>query len=155
MVSKCIQLQQSQVATSFTSELSLENSFSCELRTFALSTWENIFYISTQFSCFTNNHKSCSLSHDELSMIVSFLPITNEVCEGYVFTGVCLSTGGVCPIACWDTITPPSPEADSPPCAVHAGIRSTSGRYASHWNAFLFSLLIFHTFWIKRYLQLQ
>ena len=26
-----------------------------------------------------------------------------------------------------------------PPATVHAGIRSTSGRYASHWNAFLFS----------------
>ena len=25
-----------------------------------------------------------------------FLPPTNEVCEGYVFTGVCLSTGGAC-----------------------------------------------------------
>ena len=24
------------------------------------------------------------------------------------------------------------------PCAVHAGMRSTIGRYASHWNAFLF-----------------
>ena len=32
------------------------------------------------------------------------------------------------PSACWDT----------PPCPVHAGIRSTSGRYASYWNAFLF-----------------
>ena len=30
------------------------------------------------------------------------------------------------------------PRADTPPCTVHAGIRSTSGRYASHWNAFLF-----------------
>ena len=28
------------------------------------------------------------------------------------------------------------------PPAVCAGIRSTSGRYASHWNAFLFSLLV-------------
>ena len=28
----------------------------------------------------------------------SFLPPANEVCEGYVFTGVCLSTGGLlCP----------------------------------------------------------
>ena len=35
------------------------------------------------------------------------------------------------PSACWDT--PP------PPCAVHAGIRATGGRYASHWNAFLFT----------------
>ena len=26
----------------------------------------------------------------------------------------------------------------TPPRAVHAGIRSTSGRYASYWNAFLF-----------------
>ena len=53
---------------------------------------------------------------------------------------------------------PPGPEADTPlgrhppgrhppgrhppgrhpPCTVHAGIRSTSRRYASHWNAFLF-----------------
>ena len=48
----------------------------------------------------------------------------NEVCKGYVFTGVCLSTGGVCPIACWDTPeadtkpeadTPLGPEADIPP----------------------------------------
>ena len=28
----------------------------------------------------------------------------------------------------------------TPPWAVHAGIRSTSGRYASYWNAFLFLL---------------
>ena len=42
------------------------------------------------------------------------LPPANEVSEGYVFTGACLSTqGGVCPIACWDT--PPGPEADTPP----------------------------------------
>ena len=29
-----------------------------------------------------------------LHLIVLFLPTTNEVCEGYVFTGVCLSTAG-------------------------------------------------------------
>ena len=34
------------------------------------------------------------------------------------------------PSACWDT---------HPACPVHARIRSTSGRYASHWNAFLYS----------------
>ena len=69
---------------------------------------------------------------------------------------VCLQ-GGVCPIACWDTHNPPRPEADTlllgpeadtpsrhppgqqtQPCTVHGGIRSTSGRYASHWNAFVF-----------------
>ena len=38
--------------------------------------------------------------------------------------------------------TPPSrytlPWAGTPPPAMHAGIRSTSGRYTSYWNAFLF-----------------
>ena len=37
--------------------------------------------------------------------------------------------------------TPPwagTPPAGTPPATVHAGIRSTSRRYASHWNAFLF-----------------
>ena len=50
--------------------------------------------------------------------------------------------------------TPPgryTPRADTPPWAgtppttVHAGIRSISGRYASHWNVFLFvGLLLSH-----------
>ena len=30
----------------------------------------------------------------------------------------------------------------TPPRTVHAGIRSTSGRYASHWNAFLFRIYV-------------
>ena len=80
------------------------------------------------------------------------LPPTNEVCEGYVFTGACLSTAGVCPIACWDTPAPwdqrqtsplgrpPRNQRQTPPYAVHAGIRSTSGWYASHRNAFLLLL---------------
>ena len=33
----------------------------------------------------------------------------------------------------------PSPGAD-PPRAAHSSIRSTSGRYASYWNAFLFTM---------------
>ena len=76
-----------------------------------------------------------------------------------VFLHVSVCARGVCPIACWDisplgrqTPTPMgrTPWADTPPahthplgrhtpsCAVHAGIRSTSRRYASHWNAILF-----------------
>ena len=79
---------------------------------------------------------------------VLLLPPANEVCEGYVFTRVCHSvhrggtwagipqqvhpTGQVPP---WES----TPWAGAPPPAtVHARIRSTSGRYASHWNAFLF-----------------
>ena len=74
--------------------------------------------------------------------------------QGNVFTGVCLSTGGegVCLSACWDAIPPrdqgdppppdhsdtPPDQAD-PPREADSSIRSTSGRYASYWNAFLFS----------------
>ena len=42
-----------------------------------------------QFSCFRFLR---SLFVDSLSYDI-FLPPSNEVCEGYVFTGVCLSTG--------------------------------------------------------------
>ena len=102
----------------------------------------------------------------------SLLPPANEVCEGYVFTGVCLSTGGVChrsggvchiplpgqtppgrhppPDRCPNGQTPPWADTptpgQTPPFPVHAGIRSTSGWYASHWNAFLFPCS-FRKFW--------
>ena len=95
-----------------------------------------------------------------------YLPPTNEVCEGYVFTGVCLSTGGCLPLVpggvsathplgrhplgrhppCADT-----PQADTPtdkhpprqtPPAVLPGIWSTSKQYPSHWNAFVFMQLL-------------
>ena len=84
--------------------------------------------------------------------------------QGNFFTGVCLSTGGgegVCLSACWDAIptptgwrtppmenppggrTPPDGEPppqmeNHPPREADSSIRSTSGRYASYWNAFLF-----------------
>ena len=94
---------------------------------------------------------------------IFLLPPANEVCEGYVFTGVCLSTGGVACVV-----------AQGGACMVLFGgrawfylggmrgfiggrawfywggvcgfssffgyneIRSMSGRYASYWNAFLF-----------------
>ena len=83
--------------------------------------------------------------------------------KGNVFTYVCHSVheGGVChtplgrhppradtplhsvcgiqsplPSACWDTPPAQCMLGYTPP--VHAGIWSTSGQYASHWNAFLF-----------------
>ena len=111
------------------------------------------------------------------------LPPANTVCEGYVFTGVCLSTGGVClwsqgvsathpwqthpqadnPLGRppgrspgntpWADTSPGrhplcrNPQADTPQAhttqqtptrPVHSWIWSSSGWYASHWNAFLF-----------------
>ena len=46
----------------------------------------------------------------------------------------CMLSYTLLPSACWHT----------PPCTVHAGIQSTSRRYASHWNALLL-LLEFHS----------
>ena len=79
--------------------------------------------------------------------------------------------GGVCPIACWDTPprsrgrhpqeqTPPGsrhtphpleqtpprsrhpPGADTPQHSAYWEIQATNGRYASYWNAILFSLVM-------------
>ena len=59
-------------------------------------------------------------SEDEMELSdeeVQHPQLLPPVCEGYAFTGVCLSsTGvGVCPIACWDT--PPTRGRHSPPPA--------------------------------------
>ena len=50
-----------------------------------------------------------------------------------------LGTRGWQPPPHWDQRQTPhlGPEADNPPPGYY-GMRSTSGRYASHWNAFLF-----------------
>ena len=75
-------------------------------------------------------------------MVLSHQLICDSHCD---FTGVCLSTeggGGLphCMLGYTHTTTPvgrqPPSQGRHPLCAVHAGIRSTSGRYASHWNAF-------------------
>ena len=76
------------------------------------------------------------------------LPPSNEVCKGYVFTGVCLSTeeGGVCFNSCWDIHplgrhppgqTPPGqtppwadtpfPRADPPPAQCILGYGQQAG----------------------------
>ena len=89
------------------------------------------------------------------------LPLATKLRQGNVFTHVCHSVHGGClphplradipqadtppvqtpqqtPPSQADTLgQTPSPMANTPR-AVHAGIRSTSGRYASYWNAFLF-----------------
>ena len=58
--------------------------------------------------------------------------------EGNVFTGVCLFKGvGTHPQG-W--ICPGGGYSPPPQYMGYYGIRSTSGRYASYWNAFLLSL---------------
>ena len=75
-------------------------------------------------------------------MSFTYLPPANEVCEGYVFTGVCHSVHGegrawLLPGGhawlLWGACM-------AAPGGVHGfsdEIRSMSGRYASYWNAFL------------------
>ena len=70
-----------------------------------------------------------------------------QSCEGYVFTPVCLSTGGgVCLSACWDTTPPPKadPSGAEPPREAYTPPADcySCGRYASYWNAFLFDIEI-------------
>ena len=79
---------------------------------------------------------------------VSFLPAATKLGQGNVFTGLCDSVhGGSASVHAgippppprsrppWSR--PPLPRGETPPEA-DSGIRSTSGRYASYWNAFLF-----------------
>ena len=94
--------------------------------------------------------------------VCHFLPAATKLGQGNIFTGVCLSTGGrgVCLSACWDIPprtrqTPPGADTPTgpgrpprsrhppgpgrnPPGEADFSIRSTRGRYASYWNAFLF-----------------
>ena len=67
----------------------------------------------------------------EFMLQIPLLPPAKEVCKGYVFTGVCLSTGGgVCSIACWDT----HPLAGTPPCR-YTPCRYTPSRYTPRRSA--------------------
>ena len=111
------------------------------------------------------------------------LPPANEVCEGYVITGVCLSTGGGGCMAgghawqedvggrqghAWQggmhgggmhgreacmskrgctwqgACISCTPATATPPRQIlrDTVIQSMSGRYASYWNAFLFSVFL-------------
>ena len=79
----------------------------------------------------------------------------NEVVAKVMFLQVCVCPqGGGCLPQCWDATLPPGPgrpprtrqtppwdQADTPREA-DSGIRSTSSRCASYWNAFLF-LVVF------------
>ena len=59
-----------------------------------------------------------------------FLPPANEVCEGYVFTGVCLSTRG-CLTHCMLGYTPLT---GTPPGEVHSPGQTPPGRYTPAWS---------------------
>ena len=64
-------------------------------------------------------------------------PPTTKLGQGYVLTRVCDSvhSGGSASVHAG---IPPPPGPDTPPSRACWKIRSTSGRYASYWNAILF-----------------
>ena len=94
---------------------------------------------------------------DNAVSVFTLLPTVDEVCEGYVFTGVCLSVhggacvagggvcmagghawrgmhgGGACVVMVGECVC-----HSPPPPGRYYGIPSMSRRYASYWNAFLF-----------------
>ena len=70
----------------------------------------------------------------------NYRPLT-KLRKGNVFTPVCqsfCSQGGVCLSACWDT-HPPGQTHPPVPSACWDRLGYCCGRYASYWNAFLFS----------------
>ena len=101
--------------------------------------------------------------------------------QGNIFSSVCqeFCSRGVCLSACWDTITTPLPlETGTPLEHIHLEeatppnppppadtpsplrsacweIRSTSGRYASYWNAILLRLRFLFLFTPRKESQLQ
>ena len=138
----------------------------CPLLTMCKCKWYNESKSYPSFGHPTFHFCNCKM------MTLALLPPATKLRQGNVFTSVCQEfcpRGGVChtprqtppwadtpcpvlagihpsptqcmlgythplPSACWDT--PP------PPCAVHAGIRSTSERYASYWNVFLLNIAV-------------
>ena len=67
--------------------------------------------------------------------------------------GVSASVPGSLFATPWADTPPPTPPGRHPwadtPVPVHAGIRSTSSRYASHWNAFLLVTEFTENIWVK------
>ena len=96
-----------------------------------------------------------------LSVSSLLLPAATKLGQGNIFTSVCQEFcpqggEGVCLSACWDTPpreqtpreqTPPRTRQTPLPREAGSSIRSTSGRYASYWNAFLFSYSFEEKIW--------
>ena len=103
---------------------------------------------------------TCRIYADRLGWKMGTMLVTvrNVVCEGYVFTGVCLSTGACIP-ACLAGHQPggcPGPDPRWGVCVSQHALRQTSPsrrlllRYASYWNAFLFNIVAMGiTDWIQ------
>ena len=116
-----------------------------------------MYMTSKHSKCIEKNEIKIVYPSVRLDLLNHLLPPANEVCEGYVFTGVCHSvhrgracvvasggrgmhgcslggmcgcSGGVCMVALGGG------------CGFFDEIRSMSGRYASYWNAFLFSEML-------------
>ena len=77
-----------------------------------------------------------------------FLPAATKLGQGNVFTGVCDSVhrGGCLPQCMLGYHPAPLQQSwHPPPQEADCGIQSTSGRYASYWNAFLVEIQLLWT----------
>ena len=109
-----------------------------------------IFWLIYSFDSVKPPYISCAHLHFFLFWILGFLVYyrTQTKFSKVMFSQVSVCPQGECLPHCMLGYTPPlgpeadTPQADTPPAdtphPVHTGIRSTNGRYASHWNAFLF-----------------
>ena len=126
--------------------------------------WKQLFNVRSFYKMqlqlhFLYSHHSNSAFHYEITdnRIHNYRP-QRSCGQGDIFTGVCLSTGGRVsaslhagmpypppprmeePPPGWSTPPPgwrTPPDGEPPPREADSSIRSTSGRYASYWNAYL------------------
>ena len=83
-----------------------------------------------------------TLTQTSIGLCVNLLPSANEVAESYVFTPVCHSVHRRGSASGSGSVNTPLPPTHTPtpldtPSPGHTPTQSTSGRYASYWNAFL------------------
>ena len=75
-----------------------------------------------------------TLTQTSIGLCVNLLPPANEVAESYVFTPVCHSVHRRGSASGSGSVNTPDTH---PYPSGHTPTQSTSGRYASYWNAFL------------------
>ena len=120
-----------------------------------------LFFVSFVFCMYLVVHRAHIIGSKSVCSVI-FTVRKRSLGQGNVFTPVCqsfCSRGGACPTTCWDTyplgrhppgIHPspllgrpltqadtPSPRQTPPGCY---SIQSTSGWYASYWNAYLLGI---------------
>ena len=112
-------------------------------------TWNIFKQLSNRILYFSSHLKQWLITKSYFCL----LPLANEVWGKVMFlhlSVILFMAECVCPIACWDTPAPPQGRhthfwvdtllGRHPPSFRYYRLWTTSGRYASYWNAFLFNI---------------